>query len=52
MGSFIPVEAHAAEFPMFTCNVLFFLGIEDQPTNPCDSCGLEWVLIVKESAEY
>ena len=33
------------------CNVLFCLGIEDQPANLCDSYGFERVLIVKESVE-
>ena len=33
------------------CNVLFCLGIEDQPANLCDSCRFEWVLTVRESAE-
>ena len=33
------------------CNVLFCLGIEDQPANLCDSYRFERVLTVKESAE-
>jgi len=33
------------------CNVLFCLGIEDQPANLCDSYRLERVLIVKESTK-
>ena len=33
------------------CNVLFYLGIEDQPTNLCDSYKFERVLTVKEFAE-
>ena len=33
------------------CNVLFCLGIEDRPTNLCDSCRFERVLTVKDSVE-
>ena len=33
------------------CNVLFCLGIENQPANLCDSYRFERVLTVKESAE-